>query len=117
MFKKIAFLCKKDGLSVQEFIDYYENHHVPLICRLAPVPAVYKRRYLMRGHQLNHQEDGPFVCDVVTELGFSDADAFRAWIARLSEPGVGEQVAVDEARFLDRARTRSFVVEEHITSE
>ena len=46
MFKVFGFLPKKDGLGTQEFIDYYENKHVPLICRLAPVPIIYKRRYL-----------------------------------------------------------------------
>jgi hypothetical protein len=52
----------------------------------------------------------------VTELGFSDRDAFLAWMAQLSAPGVGEQVAADESRFLDRSRTRAYVVQEHVTS-
>jgi hypothetical protein len=47
MFKVFGFLTKKDGLGTQEFIDYYESKHVPLVCSLAPVPTVYKRRYLV----------------------------------------------------------------------
>jgi hypothetical protein len=52
----------------------------------------------------------------MTELAFPDRAAFLAWMAQLSGPGVGEQVAVDEAKFLDRSRTRAYVVEEHVTS-
>jgi len=48
----IGFLTKREDLQMQEFIDYYENKHVPLICRLAPTPIVYKRRYLVRGEEL-----------------------------------------------------------------
>jgi hypothetical protein len=51
----------------------------------------------------------------MTELGFPDHAAFLAWMVRLSEPGIGEQVAADEAKFLTRSRTRAFV-DEHVTS-
>jgi hypothetical protein len=54
--------------------------------------------------------------DAVTEQGFFDCPAFLAWMAQLSGPGIGEQVATDEAKFLDRSRTRAYVVEEHVTS-
>ena len=115
MVKVLAFLTKREGMETQAFIDYYENSHVPLICRLAPTPVVYKRRYLMRGDDLN-REDGSIDFDVVTELGFSDRAAFLAWMTRLSGPGAGEQVATDEAKFLDRSRTRAYVIEERVTS-
>jgi len=62
------------------------------------------------------KEGGAVDFDVVTELGFPDRAAFLAWMAQLSGPGVGEQVAADEAKFLDRSRTRAYVVEEHVTS-
>jgi len=115
VFKLLGFLTKRDGMEMQDFIDHYENKHVPLICSLAPAPLVYKRRYLMLGEKLT-KEGGVVDFDVVTELGFADRAAFLAWMAQLSSPGVGEQVAADEARFLDRSRTRAYVVEEHVTS-
>jgi hypothetical protein len=34
----------------------------------------------------------------------------------LFAPGTGERVAEDEARFLERARTRAFVVDERVTT-
>jgi hypothetical protein len=37
-------------------------------------------------------------------------------VAQLSKPGSGEQVVADELKFLDRSRTRAYVVEECVTS-
>ena len=115
MFKILAFLTKKEGIGTPAFIDYYENRHVPLICSLAPPPLVYKRRYLVEGEKLT-QEGGAVDFDVVTELAFPDRAAYLAWMAQLSRPGAGEQVAADEAMFLDRSRTRAYAIEEHVTS-
>lgn len=114
MLKILAFLTKRDGMEMQAFIDYYENNHIPLIRSLAPVPLVYKRRYVMRNEELT--KNGAVDFDAVTELEFPDRAAFLAWTARLSGPGTGEQVAADEAKFLDRSRTRAYIVEEHVTA-
>jgi hypothetical protein len=114
MFKVLAFLTKREGIETRAFIDYYENKHVPLICSLAPIPIVYKRRYVLE--KLTN-EGGAIDFDVVTELGFADRLAYLAWMAKLSAPGAGEQVSADEAKFLDRWRTRAYVVEEYVTSD
>jgi hypothetical protein len=113
MFKIFGFLTKKDGLSMAEFIDYYENKHVPLICSLAPVPAVYKRRYLAGGKLT--AEGGEVDFDVMTELAFADRQAFDEWMAELAKPGVGVRVVEDEEKFLNRARTRAYVINEYLT--
>ncbi len=115
MYRVLAFLTKRAGMKMEDFIEYYENKHVRLINSLAPTPIVYKRRYVVHGEQLTKEDGGPEF-DVVTELGFADRTAYLAWPAKLSGRGPGERVAADEARFLDRARTRAYVVEEHVTS-
>lgn len=115
MFKVFGFLSKKQDIETQAFIDHYENIHVPLICGLAPVPIVYKRNYLVRGDELNREDDG-IDFDVVTELVFPDRDAYLAWRAAVGTGTAGEQVNADEARFLNRTRTRAYVVEEYKTS-
>ena len=55
MFRVFAFLTKREGLGIQEFIDYYEQKHIPLILRLAPAPLIYKRRYLMRDQETDKE--------------------------------------------------------------
>jgi hypothetical protein len=114
MFKLLAFLTKKEGIEMRAFIDYYENQHVSLICSLAPTPIVYKRRYVV---EKLTSEGGAIDFDVVTELGFPDRAAYLAWMAKLSAPGAGEQVSADEAKFLDRSRTRAYVIEEYVSSD
>jgi len=115
MFKVFGFLTKREGMQMQDFVDYYENKHVPLICSLAPVPSLYKRRYIVRGEQLT-RDGGAVDFDVMTELGFPDRAAFLAWMAQLSGPEAGPRVAADEAKFLDRSLTRAYAVDEHVTS-
>src|ERR1700746_3138353 len=114
-------------MAAEEFVDYYENHHVPLILSLAPPPVVYKRHYLQRGDAINIGE-ARIDFDVVTEQVFADRAAFRSWIdavtpgdageGRAPAPGAAaaERLAPDEGRFLDRSRTRSCVVSDYVTT-
>ena len=116
MVKVFAFLKKKDGMDRAAFIDYYENHHVPLICSLVDPPPVYKRNYLKRGDDLLGLESAAIAFDVVTEQVFPDAAAFEAWVGELSGPGNGQRVRDDEDRFLDRSHYFAYVVEERATT-
>jgi EthD domain len=109
MLKVMAFLVKKQGLDTGDLIDYYERHHVPLVLSLGPAPTTYKRNYLVRDAAVNGSDD----FDIVTELVFCDRSAYQNWVSTMYAPGSG--VAEDEMTFLDRTRTRSYVVEEHVT--
>ncbi|WP_197747388.1 EthD domain-containing protein [Mycobacterium florentinum] len=102
-------------MDTDEFIDYYENQHVPMILSLAAPPLVYKRHYLQRGDALNIGEAG-IDFDVVTEQVFTDREEFLSWIAAVTGGGNGDRVAADEARFLDRSRTRSCLVSDYVTT-
>jgi EthD domain len=115
VLKILSYLAKRDGMATSDFIDYYENHHVPLILSLAPPPVVYKRHYLQRGDAVN-LGDAHIDFDVVTEQAFADRAAFQSWIDAVTQGHAGERVAADEARFLDRSRTRSCVVSDYVTT-
>ncbi|GAA0666460.1 hypothetical protein GCM10009548_38350 [Streptomyces malaysiensis subsp. malaysiensis] len=110
MITTIALLKAREGLSRDEFIDYYEHHHVPLILSLAPPPDYYARNYLPETGQRGFPAD----FDVMTHMKFADESARRAWLGLVLAEDSG--VAEDEARFLDRSRTRSWTVEEHIST-
>lgn len=111
MFKVLAFLSKRADLSTEAFVDYYETKHIPFMMSLAPNPILYKRRYLTRGTEME-AANGSIDFDVVTEVGFPDRETFVAWMAEVFKPGNAERVVEDEARFLDRARSRSYVVDD-----
>jgi len=111
MFKVFAYLTKRQDLTPDEFIDYYENHHVPLVLSLAPLPRVYKRNYLVRGDAAN-LESPAFDFDVVAEMVWDDRAGFENWITVLGVPAIAE----DEARFLDRAKTKAYVINEGVSA-
>jgi len=109
----LSYLTRRDGMTAEEFVDYYENHHVPLILSLAPPPMVYKRHYVQRDDVLNI---GDVDFDVVTEQAFADRSAFETWMNAVTVGAAGDRVAADEARFLDRSRTRCCVVSDYVTA-
>jgi EthD domain len=112
MLKVFAYLTGREGLGTQELIDYYEDQHVPLVLSLvSDPPLVYKRNYLVRGDEFN-REDDTIDFDIITELVFPDRNGFVKWIEELSVDAIG----TDEGKFLDRSRTRAYVIEERVTA-
>jgi EthD domain len=105
VFKVFAYLTKRQDLTSDAFMDYYENHHVPLVLSLAPRPRVYKRNYVVRDDAANLDV---ITFDVVTEMAWDDRAGFESWIALLGVPAIAE----DEARFLDRSQTKAHLVDE-----
>jgi predicted kinase len=104
MITVIALLRARDGLTREEFIDYYEHHHAPLALRLAPAPVSYTRTYLPARDQ--RECDADF--DVITQIQFEDEKQQEAWRALAEHP----LIIKDEERFLNRSCTKGWVVEQ-----
>jgi hypothetical protein len=115
VFKILAFLKKRDDLTLAQFKDYYENHHVPLILKLTHTPLVYKRNYLDSTDPFSLKSD-VIRFDVVTEQIFSSRADMQDWIAKLSTPDNAQVVREDEARFLDHSHYFAYVIDEHVTT-
>jgi uncharacterized protein (TIGR02118 family) len=111
MIKIFGYLKRKPGLSPQEFADYYEHNHVPLVLSKAFMPTVYKRNYIQRGDAVNIEGD-EISFDCMTELIFADRDDLSAWMSSLG----GDEIARDEENFIDRTATRAYVVDERSSS-
>ncbi len=112
MFKCIALLKCKEGLSRAAFIDYYENQHAPLIRRLLPDIVEYRRNFIdLAGAFLPAGDAGPDF-DVITEIWFADRAAYDRFLARSADPDIARQIAEDEENLFDRSATRMVVVEE-----
>jgi len=111
VFKVFAYLTRREGSTREEFIDYYENRHVPLVLSLAPMPRVYKRNYL-RQDDAASLESPAIGFDVVTEMAWDDRAGMENWITALGVPAIAE----DEARFLDRSKTRAYVIDERVSA-
>ncbi len=115
-WKILLFMKRKPGMSMAEFRDYYENHHVPLAMANSGGQGGgivrYVRRYL---DPLPHAESGtcaelPY--DVVSELWFDDEAVFRGTTEYLSTTVMNDAVVADEMNLFDRPTMRMATVEE-----
>lgn len=108
--KVVVFIKKLPHVSMDEFIRYYEDRHVPLVNELLPFYALYRRNYL---ETALYPEGVAKDFDVVTELGFADEDHYQAWLTALSDPDVIARIREDEANFLDSSATVMWGVSAH----
>jgi uncharacterized protein (TIGR02118 family) len=111
MFKVFAYLKKRDDMSTEEFRDYYENQHIPLVLKFISMPKVYKRNYLIRGDEFN-VEDPSIDFDCITEAVWDDRAEFTEFINNVNR----DEIRLDEEKFLDRDRLRVYVVEEGVSA-
>ena len=110
MYKTITLLKRRDGMSLDDFIAYYEAHH-----RLIGEKYLRGRaeRYFRRYLRPRDDSGVPTDYDVVTEVWFADRAAFDATLAVLMQPDAAAEIAADEERLFDRSKIRMFAVEEH----
>jgi hypothetical protein len=116
MYKAIALLKRKAGLSREAFIDYDENHHAPLILATHPQICGYRRNFIdLEGAFIYPGATAPDF-DVITELWYADRAAYEEAIAMFTDnPDIAARIGADEENFLDRSKTRMFIVEEHVS--
>jgi uncharacterized protein (TIGR02118 family) len=108
MFKIMILIKRRPGMSMDEFIDYYENHHAPLGVRVVPGMTEYTRRYLTP-----LGDGGPDLpYDVATEIAFDDEVAFERAMAAISEPATRAELDADEERCFDRSTITFMKVDE-----
>ena len=113
MFKCIALLKRREDLSKEAFIEYYENCHAPLIRRLMPEIIEYRRNYIDFNGLFQFGGSAEIDFDSVTEIYFADRNAYERFLARNAEPDIAQQIANDEINLFERSATRMFVVEQH----
>lgn len=114
MIKMVTLLKRRPGMSMQEFIDYYETHHRFIGEKVLKHHAShYIRRYLdplpnpLSGvlEETDH--------DVIMEIWFPDKAAFDAGMASISHPDNLAVIEADEAKLFDRPKMRNFLVREY----
>jgi EthD domain len=116
VFKWIVQIKKKAGMSREEFIDYYENQHEPLIRRVLPRYPIYRRNYLLFDDPMlkidGRGGDAAYAgYDVLTESVFATRQDAEKFMAAFAQPDVFETVKADEANFVEQGHAKMFVVE------
>src|SRR5579884_3676691 len=108
MIKMIALLKRRPGMSRQEFRDYYERRHAPLILeQQGPNMLEYRRNYLTDKDMVVGVDDLGF--DVISEFLYPDQAAFDRAFARLLAPECTKVREEDEAKLFDIKAIRVFL--------
>lgn len=116
LFKILMFMKRRPGMSLEEFQQYYEENHVPLILKYTRGVKSYTRRFV---YPQTHVETGPcsdLGFDVITEIGFDDESMFKNTLKYLSTTHLPDEVIEDEKRLFDRATIRLATCTEYVTN-
>ncbi|WP_305094744.1 EthD domain-containing protein [Prescottella sp. R16] len=111
MITAVALLARRPDLSYEQFVDYYENNHAKLIRSLLPQIRGYRRNYLDHGSRIGADGIGAPGFDVISEFVFDDRAAYDDMLATHARPDVKAAIEADEENFLDRTRTRMYLVD------
>src|SRR3546814_7544320 len=115
MFKAVCLIRRKPGLSMDAFIDRYENGHAVLCASLIPNMRRYVRRYVHVADVVLYDGAPALDFDVVTELWFDDRATSYAAMASLAEGEKDATLAADERELVDTPSIRRFILEENDT--
>jgi EthD domain len=114
MFKAVVLLKRRPGMSLEDFIAYYESNHRKLGEKWVPTQTRYVRRYLRPVGKNPVTGEVPTTdYDVLTEMWFETKEAFEAAIAALGDPTASAEIAADEDKLFDRSKICLCTVEEH----
>lgn len=108
MIKLIGLLKRKDGITQEEFSQYWEEKHVPLVVKLFPG----MKRYV-QNHPVKLPGGGEPKFDGIPELWFEDLQSFQA-ATKFWQSDEGKIIRDDEEKFIDRSKMIFIVVEEKV---
>jgi uncharacterized protein (TIGR02118 family) len=116
MIRLVALLSRKPGTTPEQFREYYETRHVPLIESMNPYMSGYTRDYIRPGTGIRgNLADGPGEWlpgyDVVTMVSFASQEDFDKARAALGTDENRALIAADEENFLDRSAKMMFLTD------
>ena len=124
-FATLLFITRLPTLTPDEFRDYYENKHVPLIRSQAPEEwDQVSTTVRFVSYQAQTSESGtityvpdilvgePTFCDfdAVVEYAFADKQYFERFFAAMYADDIRVVREEDEAKFIDRSKARLVVL-------
>ena len=117
MIKQIVFLKKREDLSMQDFMDYYENQHSQLSRKMgAPAPMPNAQRYVRRyvkpeANPLTGEVIHPGY-DCIMEIWWNTRADFEASMKAIGNPEFLEARKADELKLFASNSNPVITVEE-----
>ena len=117
MFKQVCFFKKRPDMTMQEFMDYYENQHSKLGSRIGkpilPKAQRYVRRYLKpeKNPVTGEMIDPGYDC--IMEIWWDSREDFEAMMRVVSSPDRVSHTIEDEKKLFASHSNPVCSVEEH----
>lgn len=118
MFKQICLFKKRDDMSMEAFMDYYENQHSQLSKKMGRSPSIpnavrYVRRYLTpeKNPVTGEIHDSGYHC--LMEIWWNSREDFENSQKIIASPDRIDYVKEDEAKFFASHENPVYSVEEH----
>jgi hypothetical protein len=118
MFKIIMLLKKRADITREEFIEHYDNVHVPFMHGLVPQgAAVHRRNFVVPkpAADAGAESDSAGECDAIVEVFYEDLDTAERAMRCLTDAQVRSLMEQDENKFIHPGSIRRYVVEVHET--
>jgi hypothetical protein len=114
MFKIIMTIRKREDLSPQEFMAYYENHHAPLVHGIMRNVPVYRRNYIDGSASVaGIPGGGPDMAgyDCISEICFATREEAERHFTTLVSPANRDRTVADEANFIAPDGLQFYIVQ------
>jgi uncharacterized protein (TIGR02118 family) len=115
VFKVMVMIKRKPGMSMEDFIAYYESNHAPLGASKVPNLKRYVRHFIRPYGNDVYGTDDESSYDVLTEIWFDDRADFERGMAYLTEPETAAIIGADEENLFDKSSIRFMLMEDHET--
>jgi hypothetical protein len=115
LFKIVLFIKRRPGMSLEDFMQYYEEKHVPLALKYSAGLTAYKRRFVTPHAHFETGECSDLGFDVITELSFDDEKTCNNVLKYLATSPPADEVVEDEKHLFDRSSFRIATVTEFET--
>ncbi len=118
MIKLVFCVRRRADLSAQQFRKYWLETHGPLVRSHAAVLGIqrYVQSHTLEGtvnDQLRASRGAAAAYDGIAEVWWADRESMERTLSAKEAAAAGKALAVDEAKFIDLARSSLFLTEEH----
>jgi hypothetical protein len=113
MLKQVFLLKRRPGMTLEEFKDYYENHHAKLGEAFLTTARRYVRRYVKPQKNPLTGQVIELDFDVVMEIWWDSKEACNEAMKKAVADGFYKLAYEDEERLFDTHDNRVFTVEEY----
>ncbi len=113
MIKQVCLLKRRPGMTMDEFINYYENIHSKIAVDALKLARRYVRRYVRPEKNPITGEVVELDFDVVMELWWDSREDFEITMKKFGEGDLYKIVHEDEEKIFSTHENRVFTVEEY----